>query len=751
MKILFLLHQADVSYKSFIKPNAPGFLTSGRVLVGESIDYISEIDALCDSNSCDAVVTTDYRILKVLFPSKKFKDPDTKGPGLTVLNFQGNTVYTPKGRKVLIVAPLRHLVTVPHAIFLFHRYMLKLTPRTSSVNFFKLPQIKVSYVDTVKDAEVAVARLSHAAYIAFDIETGANQKITHISFATVDHTYSFTIRDILDLHYIRIILLNDAVKIAQNGKYDTLHLIHWGCPIRNYYFDTYGLMSCWLAELPRSLDFLGSFFLDDLLYWKDESSSDMALYNAKDSQVTLFVFLSWMRQAPQWAKDNYAAKFPITFPHLASEFEGIAVDDKIWVEATLKQRAIVDETLTKLNECLGETTFNPGSPVQVKSLLKLLSPKANIDSSDEASLKKSAAKHPLNALLTGLIIKYREAKKLHSTYLDATLWHNRVTYSLNAFGTETGRSSCSASSFGEPIKERKDGGFSWRSYGVQLQNIPETYKICLIADPDFDLVEMDKSQAESRCTAYLAQELNMIEAVENSPDFHSSNAAAFFGIPFDELWDTTNHKSLNKAVRTVAKRVNHGANYNMGAAVLIQTMGEESLWHAKSLLKLPPTWGLREIAEYLLRQFDKTYPGLRSLEDGWYASLVAEWSSRQGLITTPDGWTRKFFGDPRKNKLALNAMVAHSPQHLNVAMVDKGYFRIWHELDDPKTFRVKGQIHDSVFFQVHKDHHHLIEVAKKIYDDTSHITVHGRHLFVPSDVSGPKRYWKDPPKAKPPK
>lgn len=309
---------------------------------------------------------------------------------------------------------------------------------------------------------------------------------------------------------------------------------------------------------------------------------------------------------------------------------------------------------------------------------------------------------------------------------------------MNAFGTETGRSSCSASSFGEP----QVGKDSWKSYGIQVQNIPPTYKICLMADPDFLLFEMDKSQAESRCTAYLSQSPTMIDAVENSPDFHSANASAFFGIPFEDLWDTENGVTKNKPIRDLSKKTNHGANYNMMAGMLIRTMGEENLWRAKSLLKLKASWGLQEIAQYLLDIFDATYPRLRDKEHGWYGELIMEWLSSGGLIRTPDGWTRKFFGDPTKSKPALNELVAHSPQHLNVALVDKGYFRIWYELDNPKTFRVKAQIHDSVFFQVHKDHLHLVKRAKQIYDETSSIIVHGKKLFIPSTVDGPKTHWK---------
>lgn len=738
MKVLFIIPSADRAFIHRVKPNLPGFITSAKVLVDESISYLSELDALCDTHKCEAIIITYHKALQVIVPGKKLKDPDFPGPGLSVLDFQGNTAKTLKGRKILVVAPLRHLVTVKEAPFLFNHFCHKLS---GSNRFIPLTPIKPIYIQTQSDAEDAIHALNKEPLIAFDIETAAHQRITHIAFAALSGTYSFTINDMYDLQCIRKILMNDALKIAQNGKYDCLHLLHWNSPIRNYYFDTYGLMNCWYAELPRSLDFIGSFFLDNILYWKDESADDMALYNAKDADVTLKSFLAWMHTAPQWAKDNYAAKFPITFPHLSSEFEGIAVDKDIWTQATLAQRKLVADSLASLNACLGTKTFNPGSPKQVQSLLSLLSPKAVIKGSDKTELQKSAIRHPLNAHLISKILTYRKAKKLHTTYLDATLWHGRVTYSLNAFGTETGRSACSASSFGEPPIPGS-GKSNWTSYGIQLQNIPASYKICLVADPDFLLVEMDKSQAESRCTAYLAQESKMIKAVEESPDFHSANASAFFGIPFADLWDTEKHETKNKPIRDLSKRVNHGANYNMGVNVLISTMGEENLWKAKSLLNLNARWGLKEIAEHLLDTFDKTYPRLRNKENGWYGELIAEWLASNGLIRTPDGWTRKFFGDPTSNKSALNELVAHSPQHLNVALVDRGYFRIWYELDNPKTFRVKGQIHDSVFFQVHKDHLHLIQRAKEIYDETSVITVHGKRLFIPSDISGPKTHWK---------
>lgn len=735
MRILFLLHPADQQFVYKIKSLSPGWLTGGKVLVNESITYISELDGLCAKYNCSAVLTTDYKILKILFPAKKFKDPDSNGQGLSVLNFQGNLIRTKKGLPVLITAPLRHLYTVKEAPFLFSHFIEKLGPNRKS-KFLSLPPINIEYCRSKSELDQAVSELASAPLIAIDIETGSNQKITDISFSVPEKTYQFQIRDLLDLFAIRKILANDSLKIFQNGKFDNLHLIHWNCPAKNWYFDTYGMMQCWYAELPRSLDFIGSFFLDNLLYWKDEIETDKAEYNAKDTHTTLYSFFAWLRFAPQWAKDNYVMKFPAVFPSIACEFQGIKLDVDRWEKKTIQTREIIEENYSSLNNCLGTKTFNPGSSKQVTQLLNILSPKLRFESSDKAALAKASAAHPLNSHILDKLIAYRKALKLHSTYLDAKLWKDRVTYSINPFGTETGRSSCTTSSFYE-IENGK-----YKHYGIQVQNIPPEYKTCLVADKDFLICEMDKAQAESRCTAYLSQSENMIEAVEESPDFHSYNASAFFGIPFEELWDTENGKTKNKPIRDLSKRVNHGANYNMGVNVLIITMGEANLWKAKSLLKLNPKWGLKEIAQHLLDSFDKTYPRLRDKVNGWYGELIHEWVMNQGRIKTPDGWTRIFFGDPRDNKKYLNELVAHSPQHLNASLVEDGLIKIWYELDNPKTLRICGTIHDSILFQVHKDHLYLIYKVKEMYDSTSSITIHGRKMFIPSDIAGPKEHWK---------
>ena len=748
MRILFLVHQKDIPYVKYIKTHSPAWLSSGKVLANEKISYLSELDFLAKANNAEAIITTDYKVLQVLFPDKKFKDPDTDGAGLSVMNFQGNMIRTKTGLPVLILAPLRHLAVVKFAPFLWRHFFDKLDPKSKKFINLSAGKPRDLIPQNGCDFENALYLARKSRLISFDIETSTDQKISHISFSLLLKNSSriinigFEIDDLVKWNYIKQILLTDPPKIAQNGRYDIVHLLHWNAPVKNFLYDTHGMMQCWYSELKRDLAFIGSFFIRDLLYWKDEISGDKLLYNMKDANVTLLAAIQWMLVAPQWAKDNYGKVFPVVFPCISAEMEGLKVDPKIWNSMAVEQRAIIQDSKEKLNKLLGKKYFNPNSPKQVLSLLHVLAPKERIESSDEATLKSVAFRHPLNAMLIQLILDYREALKLFTTYIDAMLWHQRVTYSINPFGTETGRSSSSKSSFNLVTLNSK-GNTKYESYGAQLQNIPAYFKKCLVADEGFLICELDKSQAESRCTAYEAQEPALIYAVEHSPDFHCQNASAFFGIPFEELYDVATHTKLNILIRDLAKRVNHGANYNMGEHVLIQTMGEHNLWQAKSLLKLPASYGLKGIARHLLETFDRTYPRLRGKENGWYGELILEWKKTH-CLRTHDGWTRYFFGDPTASKSYLNELVAHKPQHTNVAMVNNGWVQIFLQLDlkYPDWFRTKGQVHDSILFQVHQDHQDLIKKAQEIYDSTSTLVVHGKEMFIPSDLSGPKISWK---------
>jgi DNA polymerase I-like protein with 3'-5' exonuclease and polymerase domains len=265
-----------------------------------------------------------------------------------------------------------------------------------------------------------------------------------------------------------------------------------------------------------------------------------------------------------------------------------------------------------------------------------------------------------------------------------------------------------------------------------------------MADPGFLFAESDLEQAESRDTAYIAGEENLILAVEGENDFHSSNASAFFGIAYELIFDNATRKQLDVALRDLAKRVNHGANYNMGWAVLVQTMGEAKVWQARRLLGLPLFYTLRQIAEHLLAAFHRTYPRIKGL---YYPKVLSDVATTRMLVGAT-GWTRYCFGNPGKNKSDLNALVAHCPQSLNAQTLNKAYLTVFYEIAmNPKYsshFKLCAQIHDSILFQYRVGHDYLCDMVKERMEIP--VTVKGaddvtRTFTVPAAVKKGGTHW----------
>jgi len=125
--------------------------------------------------------------------------------------------------------------------------------------------------------------LDGAKIIAFDVET-ARQQVTEISFSPnpqvaivvpfvdkskPDYSHWETHDDELKAwKWVRGILANQSIKLAQNGLYDIQYL--WrqhGIPVNNFSADTMLLHHSLFIELPKDLGFLGSIYTDEVA-WK---------------------------------------------------------------------------------------------------------------------------------------------------------------------------------------------------------------------------------------------------------------------------------------------------------------------------------------------------------------------------------------------------------------------------------------------------------------------------------------------------
>jgi DNA polymerase I-like protein with 3'-5' exonuclease and polymerase domains len=560
---------------------------------------------------------------------------------------------------------------------------------------------------------------------------------------------------IYNLAWIRRFNAIEIPKIFQNGKYDISYLQAYNSAPWGYLWDTAEMMHSWYAELPKDLASLNSFFVRDSMYWKDlAQTNDLEtyyLYNARDTWATANVFIAWIAEAPTWAKANYLNTFPLQYPCHLSEMTGIARDDIAMLEACREQEQVVAQQGAALGKMLATPNFNTNSPIQMKALLKILGC-GDLPNADSKALAKAALRHPLNARIIGAIIASRKAKKLISTYLTKgkefhgwnlaaprpTSRRGRILYSLNPHGTDTGRLASKEHHF-------------W--CGLQIQNIPRgiLVKRTLVADAEFLIAECDLRQAESRDTAFISGDNNLITAVTGDKDFHSLNASAFFGLSYDSIFETSSGKVLNKPIRQIAKNVNHGANYLMGAMVLIDTMGEDKVWQAGRLLNLPKLFSLKQIAEYLLAAFHRTYPGLAK---HFYPGVIAEvitthmLSSKafhdaptysQAAPSSP--LVRYCFGNPSKSKSDLNALVAHVPQSLNAMTLNRAYMRVFYEIavnpSYSNHFKLLCQIHDSILFQFRIGHEYLIQMVADCMEIPVTVTAYDgitRTFTVPADI-----------------
>lgn len=696
----------------------------------EPITLLSHLEMYCEAKKITKVVSTNLSILSRLVGAER---------KVSLSNYAGS-VFSLKSIEIVFIDPLAQLQSVPYGRFLTARYISKVI---SPENWSEPTRFSFSVLDAPSKLESAYHELSSAFAIAIDIETYRhNLAIRCVGYTGIfirangvleTSSYVVPLDSEYNLEYVRKINTLRSGKIFQNGKYDNSYLLRYNSMPTDWLWDTAHLMHCTYSELPKDLAFINAFYLRKVVYWKDLAETtdlyEYYKYNALDTWATANVWIQQMLSIPDYARHNYLLEFPLVYPCLLAEMTGVERDteklEKIRGEIDFQEK----EELGSLRKCIGAPAFNPGSPVQVKSLLKVLGC-GDLTSSDEKNLNAASYRHPLNGRILSKILTIRGLRKLATTYLripsdadpksgdgGAKEYKGRILYALNPHGTDTGRLASREHHF-------------W--CGLQIQNIPRgaEVKSTIRASNGFFLGECDLEQAESRDTANISGDASLIAAVSGTRDFHSINASSFFGVPYESIYDDSSGKTKDKKLRDLAKRVNHGANYNMGAMVLVETMGLDKIWEARRLLKLSVSEP-KAIAAHLLAQFHKTYP---SIAGKYYVSVINEIGLSSKLVSRAyhhkeddlsdreirahidrGDWTRYCFGKPEKNKSHLNAYVAHCPQSLNARTLNEAFLEMFYKiaLPNPDTFRLHAQIHDSILFSYKNGYQSHAEAVRK--------------------------------------
>jgi uracil-DNA glycosylase family 4 len=207
-------------------------------------------------------------------------------------------------------------------------------------------------------------------------------------------------------------------------------------------------------------------------------------------------------------------------------------------------------------------------------------------------------------LLT-LILMYRKANKLRSTFIDAP-WKNRDINDIcypryNPVGTETGRISSS---------------------GFNAQNLPKYLRGLFIAREGYGFVEGDLAQAEIRVVAALSGDKNLLQALEDG-DIHYNVASQIFKKPIPKDPDNPQPGDVTEEERRYAKTIVFGIIYGMSAFRLSLAIG---------------------VDEYTAQEFiDLFYQGFPTLK-AWLDSMVDFASEKPWYVYTPFGTRRSTRG-----------------------------------------------------------------------------------------------------------
>lgn len=703
----------------------------------------TEAALLAKRNGIDAVITSQQPLLEAALRRLPDYIPPPNRKQITVDDFAGSWIDLPYDIPMIVVNALERTATVPYEKFLLNRFVSKLT---QPEKWFDQTDFKWKQVTEVNEQE-CMNVIESADLLAIDIETPGDdeRRIKLVGYAA--YNFATGRSECFVVHFnsewawrfVQRANRSRAGKILQGGIYDNAYFARWNCLPTNWLWDTMVLMHCWYSELPKRLDFLAAFALRKQRYWKDDGASgsleDEMRYNARDCWATVNSLLALIKEIPEWAMQNYLQEFPMVFPSLNTALEGWRADPKAFAAVKQQKEAEAEKVLERVRFLLSCPTFNPRSPVQMNNLYELLGCKRGPrDTNAAAFMMKARAASPLNDFILGLIDEYKKAAKLISNYLgDDVLWHERLFYSIDPAGTDTGRAAARASAF-------------WCGYNIQ--NVPrgDSIKQYLIADEGWLLAEPDKAQSEARCVGYMSGETKLIDLVESPHDYHAWNAQAFFGVPYETIFDEATGKTLNKSLRDLSKRTNHGANYNMGEGVMLDTMGPKKVAEAKRVLKLPVYMTLKSVCGYLLAQYEATYPKVKGL---FYDKIISEIQTTSRLVS-PFGWTRYFFAKPSKsNKPALNAAVAHGPQNLSVSIINREWYAIWSSTVHGNLrgrVRVKAQIHDSIPFQYRADDPAAAQEVLGMMNTV--VNVRGadgitRAMKIPSDLKCGKQRWSE--------
>lgn len=330
----------------------------------------------------------------------------------------------------------------------------------------------------------------------------------------------------------------------------------------------------------------------------------------------------------------------------------------------LKSRA---EKLTAQAYELAGRPFGLNSPKQLQEVLydelELTAPRktrTGTRSTSEEILRDLRSEHEL----PGVVLEYRAATKLKSTYTDqlGNYIHptsGRVHTTYDQTNAITGRLASS---------------------GPNLQNIPirtadgRRLREAFVAKEGSVLLAADYSQIELRIMAHLSGDSGLQQAFQSKRDIHRATASEMFSVSYDAVPDE---------MRRQAKGINFGLIYGMGVFGLAQHLGID-----------------RSMAKKFIENYFDHYPGVLR-----YMDTTKENAREHGFVETLFG-RRIYLDDIHSStaarrayaeRVAINApMQGTAADIIKLATVAIDEYLAESSLDA----RMVLHVHDEIVFEV---------------------------------------------------
>lgn len=433
---------------------------------------------------------------------------------------------------------------------------------------------------------------------------------------------------------------------------------------------------------------------------KGENFSNVELskaceYAAEDALMTLKLFNKLLERFKETENETllelaFSTEFDFIYVLANMESNGVKINTKQLEELKVSNNAFVQELTSKIYEAAGGE-FNINSPKQLGVVLfetlnlPVIKKTKTGYSTNEVVLHKLIDEHEIISLL----LQYREAFKLQSTYIEPLLElalkndENKIYTSFLQTGTATGRLS---------------------SKNPNLQNIPVRSEAgglirkAFIARDGYKLVGIDYSQIELRLLAHFSEDEALVNAFNSGLDIHHQTAVKIFG---EEQADEK---------RSIAKSINFGLLYGMGSKKLGDTLGIPS----------------KEAKVYIESYFD-AFVSVKN-----YLKSIEEYSYEHGFVKTLLNRKRLFDYDSANGmqkaaylRESVNTLFQGSAADLiklSMIEIDKKY-------KNNQDIRMLLQIHDELIFEI-KD-----EMIEEITKDLVNIMENILELRVPLEVS----------------